>query len=286
MPRLHPFRFSTNTFLTSVAALIALQSFVNSGTVQQSLLLEGSQPAIAAQRAKYNPPNRPTPIRTDGTGVRSSPGVKCGSSSESMFLSMLAPVGHTGETVNPRPTLYAYFTGKRPIEMRFGEVGKKPLFIQRVESSESGFIPLPYPSDQPELQTGKTYQWSVEVVCNPKKSFENVGLIKANLQRVEASKKLENALAKVEAVPERSAVYADAGLWYDAVDTLAGPLLDQPKNKALKTALFDLLEQGGLKKTVEQDRKVKRATGCHGEMPIGTPRTDEKVRCPQSQLRY
>lgn len=286
MPRLHPLRFSTSTFLTSVAALIALQSFVNSGTGRQSLLLEWSQPAIAAQRTKYNPPNRPTPIRTDGTGVRSSPSVKCANTSESMFLSMLAPVSHGGETVNPRPTLYVYFTGKRPIEMRLGEVGKKPLFIQRVESSEPGFMPLPYPSDRPELQTGKTYQWSVEVVCNPKKSFENVGLIKANLQRVESPKKLNEALAKVDAIPDRSAIYAEAGLWYDAVDSLAGPLLDQPQNKALKTALLDLLEQGGLKKTVEQERKMKRAAGCHSETPFGSQRADEKVRCPQSQVRY
>lgn len=257
--------------LLGATALLVLQAVSVSWTPQ----------AIAGSGVKYSPPSRPTPERTDGTGVRSSPALSCRQDPSMMFLAAMAPTTHTGETVTGRPTLYAYFTGSQPLEFRLTEAGKtKPLITQVIQADRPGFIPIAYPEEQPELTIGKDYRWSVEVVCNPKRRYENVGRLEVPLRRVAPTQSLKTSLTQAKTVFDRASAYAAAGVWYDAVDQLASGTIEQPKNTALKTELLDLLEQGGLKKTVEQERKTMQSSSCTAPSVGLIPRDLSTVSTP------
>jgi hypothetical protein len=57
---------------------------------------------------------------------------------------------------------------------------------------------------------------------------------------------LKEKLAK--ATPETKAgIYAEAGIWYDALAALSDQIEAQPTNKALRDTRADLLQQIGLK---------------------------------------
>ena len=60
---------------------------------------------------------------------------------------------------------------------------------------------------------------------------------------------LPDSVAKrlAEASPgEVPAIYAEAGLWYDALSYLLELISDHPNNESLTTARLELLRQGGL----------------------------------------
>jgi Domain of Unknown Function (DUF928) len=282
-----------STLFTSALTLVALQIFV------PSLSPTPAEPAQARPSVKYQPPNRNAPQRTDGTGVRSSTGFRCPTSENSLFIAALAPTSHTGDTIAPRPTLYTYFSGTEPIEVKLREIGTiTNVWKQTLQAPASGFAAIAYPSDAPELQTGKTYQWSVEVVCNSNKRSQNKGYTVARIQRVAEPVPLKDDLAKATTAIDRAQVYANQSLWYEALDSLASASLAAPTDLALRNQLIDLLEQGGLVKAAKEAREANgkstsrknfdrpaigpspapRASHCHSYEPM-VPKSD-RTRCP------
>jgi hypothetical protein len=281
-----------NTLLTTVLTLVALQVFV------PSLSPSPIAPAQAGGSVKYQPPKRNTPQRTEGTGTRSSTGFQCPTSPKPLFIAALAPTTHTGDTISSRPTLYTYFNGTESIDIKLREIGTlTPMWKQTLQAPKLGFAAITYPTDAPELVEGKSYQWSVEVVCDSNKSYLNKGYTSAKIQRVAEPEGLKDALGKVTTPIDRAQVYADRGLWYEALDSLASASLTAPTDIALRTQLIELLEQGGLVKAAKQARdanlsakpeKLRPVTSsrpmgshCQGSSayPVGVPASD-RTRCP------
>ena len=66
--------------------------------------------------------------------------------------------------------------------------------------------------------------------------------------------------AKLKEAPaeQRAALYAGAGLWYDAVDELSRQISAQPQNRALRESRASLLEQVGLAEVAASDRAALR----------------------------
>ncbi len=57
---------------------------------------------------------------------------------------------------------------------------------------------------------------------------------------------------------EAPAIYAEAGLWYDALSSLLELVSDHPNNESLKTARLKLLRQGGHERVGEALTKHER----------------------------
>jgi hypothetical protein len=287
-----------NTILTTALTLVALQVFV------PSLSPTPIDPVQAGGSVKYQPPKRDTPQRTEGTGTRSSSGFQCPTSLKPLFIAALAPTTHTGDTLSARPTLYTYFSGTESIDIKLREIGTPtPVWKQTLQSPKPGFSAIAYPTDAPELVEGKSYQWSVEVVCDANKRYLNKGYTSAKIQRVTEPKGLKDALGKATTAIDRAQVYADQGFWYEALDSLASTSLAAPTDTALRTQLIDLLEQGGLVKAAKQAREatlsakpmpgagvlsrvrpgISLPTGSHCQgssaSPVGVP-TSDRTRCP------
>jgi Domain of Unknown Function (DUF928) len=276
------------TLFTSALALLSLQAFLS--TSGPTAL----QAAFAGNAIKYQPPGRSTPKRTEGSGTRSADGVTCSGKSEKLFVAALSPTQHVGQTSSPRPTVYAYFSGSQALEVRLREIGKSPaVWSQTIQPKQPGLQAIAYPIDKPELVKGRDYEWSVTILCNPK-SFERISSPFAGITRVDEPANLQEQLNKARTTTDRTQVYAEASLWYEALDTLAMAKTLNPKDTAVQTELINLLEQAGLKKTADRERATVQATapqskapkypisncqGSGGDIYSGASRGDRK-RCP------
>jgi hypothetical protein len=105
-------------------------------------------------------------------------------------------------------------------------------------SETAGIISIRLPPEV-QLQAGKTYQWYIEV--------DYLGSAEAILgwiDRVETSPELATQLASAETATDRARIYAEAGIWYDAIDTLTQErkVADTPELKAQWESLLTSLD--------------------------------------------
>ena len=109
------------------------------------------------------------------------------------------------------PVYFALFESKPESPGHYDQVVYETNFKL---SETAGIINIRLPPEV-QLQAGKTYQWYIEV--------DNLGSAEAILgwiERVETSTELATQLASAETAIDRAKIYAEAGIWYDAIDTL------------------------------------------------------------------
>ncbi len=240
-----PSKFTT--LLTSILALLSLQTF---------LATNPNQSAFAENTIKYQPPGRISPSRTEGSGTRSMGDASCPGSQKLLFLATLSPADHIGQTSLARPTLYAYFTGDQALEIRLRQVGKLGVvWKQIIQPKTPGFQAIPYPKNASELITGKDYDWSASIICNPAEPYKTAKIISASITRVEEPPALQDLLKASKTLNDRAQSYADNSLWYEAIDTLATAKLNNPEDTAIQIELINLLEQVGLNKAAKQEQE-------------------------------
>ena len=195
-------------------------------------LLAIASPTIAA----YKPPpqtSRPTKGTTITTGTRSP-----GSSPEKsdIGLILLVPYTHVGQTTASHPT-FAWFVPNVPlaaIEFRLFTLTQQPLYSYKViEPMPAGVMQATLPPDQPGLEIGQRYRWQVALTC--KSSPASTTTISAEIERVALPPNLAAQLAANQNLSQQVQLYAEAGLWYDA---LAAALL--PDQALPKTTSFGL----------------------------------------------
>jgi hypothetical protein len=90
------------------------------------------------------------------------------------------------------------------------------------------------PQNQPGLAIGQSYVWQVVLVCNPKAPSMNV-VATANIAVVKPSAALQTQLAAAQTPQQRIDLYAESGLWYDA-------LAEARKNPIDQAAILNLLD--------------------------------------------
>ncbi|MGA7934820.1 MAG: DUF928 domain-containing protein, partial [Kovacikia sp.] len=181
--------------------------------------------------ARYRPPQGPPP---QGTSVGGRRGACAGN--QKIGLTALAPSSHVGQTSSTRPTFIWYMplpapqadpqAAKRPpvsLEFRLykaGETDGKPLYQATLqgtaEQSTAPIMPFSLPQTAPELAIGQRYVWRVIWLCDP--SYPSrVSIAQSEIEVVPLSAKLKNQLSETRDRATRVDLYAEAGLWYDAL---------------------------------------------------------------------
>ncbi len=221
---------------------------------------------LAPALAQYKPPQRPSPIRTDGTGSRGC------EKTPTVPLTLLVPNNHDGWTVAARPTLAWYMPEARTVEIALTEPGvPKPLLIKQLDA-QPGIAQVTLPADAPELVPGRTYRWSLAMICNPKRRSADV-FAQAWIKRVDASADLTRQLAGTKSDRDRSRVFAQNGLWYDALAAIATAHTTHPKDTSVRDELLTLLEQGGLTRVVTKERQQSQnRASSESSVSTGSPR--------------
>ncbi len=153
-----------------------------------------------------------------------------------------------GHTLLAQPVLYWYLAGKTNDRIDFALIGVDPINPIRETTLEGPFEPgiqrIRLADHAVKLEPNLEYQWFVRVIPNPdQRLYDRV--VGGGIQRVEPSAELD---AKLAAAKQGDAHYvlAEAGIWYDALDSLSLQIEAAPENENLRTQRAALFDQIGL----------------------------------------
>jgi hypothetical protein len=212
-------------------------------------------------RIRFVPPVTKNPRQSRGSGSRG-----CDQSLPGDLVTLLIPSREQiGQTLSGHPTFFWHLSQpvSVPIQFTLVEPGvTEPLFVKQIDSPKAGMMQQELPKDRPELVPGRTYGWSVTLVCNARRPSANPYFY-SWIERVPTTPALEQQLAEVTSQSsgnassdrERALLYAEAGLWYDALATISKAQVTNPNNPFVQTDFLSLLDQVGLSEVVRQERQ-------------------------------
>jgi hypothetical protein len=195
----------------------------------------------AAVKVKFRPP------ATGAPSVRLTGGTR-GTGDSTITLDVLAP-DDVGQTTQEQPSLF-WFQSKpasAKFELTLLEENKiKPLVqVTAQRSLSAGIQRLRLAEHGVKLSPGVEYQWVVALITDPENRSRDL-VASGMIKRVDPSADLKKSIAAASPA-SLPAVYAEAGIWYDALSSLSDRIEADPSNKALQESRADLLRQGGLK---------------------------------------
>lgn len=197
----------------------------------------------------FRPPNRGAPAATEGAGTRGS---TCLALSERNKLKPLIPTENIGLTVSEQPTFFGYIPKS---DAKLGEFllkDRNNRLVYRTNfalPSQPGIVSISLPPTV-ALEIGKQYQWSFVLVCDLEDRSDSAISPPAWIERIEESETLAQEInnATPETLP---AVYAEAGIWFDALASRVKLLPSQPQTEWQQN-WEELLSTAGLQAFVEE----------------------------------
>ena len=233
---------------TSLSKLIAATAaaLLSSTALAQA----DSQRQSADEQATYKPPLRGAPLTRVGGGTRSF--------GSALAVNVLAP-SDTGYTLQEKPTIYWFASQPidQPVEITITSTeslqdAAKPLFeITLQPPLAKGIHAFRLTDHGVALKPGVEYQWFVAVVHNAAQRSNDV-LAGGTIKRVTDSP--VQAQLKQASPAQLPAIYAEAGIWYDAIDQLSRQISANQSDRQLRERRAALLDQVGLREAAAFDR--------------------------------
>lgn len=173
-------------------------------------------------------------------------------------LKVLAPADHVGATVKESPALYWYLSQPTsyPIVFTLEDTRHfRPMLRVNLKPPAKPGVQMIRLADYGKtLEEEVEYRWHIAVVVDPEspsKDIHAMGVIE-RIPYVEALFLGRSCKDPNDAV----CLYADAGLWYDAIMVISDLIAANPKNRPLRLKRAALLEQVGLTDIAYHDRNV------------------------------
>ena len=200
---------------------------------------EVETPESIAPTLAYLPPTAPVPgIRVDG--------VYGGESTELPNLFVLAP-DHIGLTIHEQPTLYWYLTQSttEPIDviMTEEETLRVVLDARLLPPLPAGIHAMSLKDYDVRLLKNVPYQWEAKIRA---KTLTEEVKASGFIMRVEPPRTLSASVASKLRSPEAPKLFAQSGLWYDALGVLSDLIQSHPQSQAFLQQRAALLNQVGL----------------------------------------
>lgn len=245
------------TKLLSCCAAAALGSLLFPNSIQAAD--SSTKPVTASVKpadSSAAAPNSAVRFRPGSSGapsVRVTGGSR-GSGDSTITLDVLAP-DETGLTTQEEPSLLWYQSKPAPakFELTLLEENKpKPLLqVKANGNGQAGIQRIKLSDHHVKITPGVEYQWVVALVTDADNRSSDL-VASGVIKRVEASADLKGKVgsATLATLP---GVYAEAGIWYDALSALTDQIEADPGNKTLRETRADLLRQVGLKAAAEAD---------------------------------
>lgn len=182
--------------------------------------------AQPAQADDFNPPDRGLPGRRRGGGTRNAQS-SCVSSS-SIPLTVLLPESNLGLTTAAYPQIFWFVPQHNAsyLEVSLYATNKdfqdeNLLFTSQFQTNGQagiGHFKIPTGINFNPLLEGDTYHWYVSIICNPDDRSSDI-TVSGWLERVAMPPDLANSLVNATGI-DRSKAFAQAGIWYDALEVL------------------------------------------------------------------
>ena len=209
-------------------------------------LVATSLPLLAADAPVpvYKLPTKGAPAGRVGGGTRGDKNV--------FVLSVLAP-DHSGFTTSEQPSLYWFISNSTslPIELTLiDSKGIKPLLETRLPAPvKEGIQQVRLGDYKVHLKQGEAYRWFVTVVADADRRSKDI-LAGGAIERIDMPETLKAKLAK-SAKKDFPFIYAEEGLWYDALQSISDLIDAAPQDQELRKQRTALLKQVGLPTTNE-----------------------------------
>lgn len=255
----------TLSVLLATGIQLPAQGYVSSQKGSQSVNSNGE--VLVARRFRFKVPN----VRASGNRTAGASRGACPDHFASP-VALLPPEQGIGLTVNPNPTFFFNISQPSTASAEFivQEIQEKKgettapkdetttpkseiIIIREVYATTvdlpktSGVISISLPQGEDSsqsLEVGKRYQWSFSLICDAQDRRQDIAL-EGEIERVEPSAELTSTLQKA-AAKDRPSVYAEAGLWYNTVESLAQLRQQHPNDSELATDWAMLLQSVGL----------------------------------------
>jgi hypothetical protein len=219
--------------------------------------------ARAVAMPVYRPPLRGAPEGRVAGGSRSP-------ADEMPVLYLLAP-DHVGLTTKEQPVLFWFISEvkKHPLELSIIEVSThEPIFEARLKPPrQPGIQTFRLADHGVRLRIGTLYRCFVRMMpdpAHPSRDLVSFG----DVRRVELSETLRMHL---KGVPKATHVhvFAEEGLWYDALAAVSDSINTSPKETPYREQRASLLMQAGLKDVAEYE--IEHTASHPGECLYRTP---------------
>jgi hypothetical protein len=197
----------------------------------------------------YKPPLRGAPASRIGGGTR-------GIGSDMPVLAALVP-DHTGLTIGDQPSLYWYISEPTNHFVEFtliDEQSIQPLAEKRIPAPVQAGVHCVRLADYGlHLSPGKKYRWFVALVPDPDRRSKD--LIAGGTIELVAFPKTVRAKVSEAKRADTPHIYAEAGIWYDALSAISEMIDAAPNDPALRQKRASLLEQVGLGEVVDKESR-------------------------------
>lgn len=206
-------------------------------------------PLTPAESVTFKP--KGSPQKTVGgasRGICLQPGVlpQQMTTPQRLFTALIPPT--KGElTAAAYPTLLVKILASKTLKAEFtlwDENGKGIYQTTFALPDQPGIMSFQLPSAAGELAISKQYKWSVAVICNPAERQRDV-VLQGGWQRVKVSSALTSQLEAAQPL-QKVKVYAENGLWYDTIATLAELKRSLPEDPRIASEWQELLQSVGL----------------------------------------
>lgn len=193
---------------------------------------------------------RPTRGRVDG-------GFRGGQEGEPV-VKVLAPADHVGETVKKWPALFWFLSSPTPYPIVFTleDTNQYKPIVERTlpPPARAGIQMIRLADFEQVLEEQVQYRWHISVVVDPESRSKDIHAMGVIERRPFTLDLFLNTSCK----DPRDAIclYAEAGLWYDAIAVISDLISASPKDRVLRLQRATLLEQIGLLEVAEFDRRA------------------------------
>jgi hypothetical protein len=228
-----------------VLVLAPYSTFVSAEDAQGSVVKQNQ--VVSATGFAYRPPMRGAPASRVGGATR-------GAGDATLELSVLAP-DHTGLTTNSQPTLYWYLS--QPANARLDVTLIRddqidPLLEKVIGIPKSaGIQRLDLATAGATLEPGIEYRWFVSVTPDEEQRSNDI-VASGTIQFTAPEADLERRIAAADE-REQAAIFAENGIWYDAIDSLSRAIERNPDDANLHALRAAMLEQVGLNSVAAYD---------------------------------
>lgn len=153
-----------------------------------------------------------------------------------------------GLTVSENPQFFVYVPQTSAANAEFVLKDEEEKDISRANFSingKAGIVGLSLPGNSVKLEVGKNYHWYFSIICNPRNRRKDI-TVDAWSRRVEMPANLADKL-KSSSERDQADLYAQNGIWHEAVSILAEERRKAPNDSELAVEWKKLLESAKVK---------------------------------------
>ncbi|MGA7936025.1 MAG: DUF928 domain-containing protein, partial [Kovacikia sp.] len=157
-------------------------------------------------------------------------------------------IDYWGLTVSQHPTLWFYIPYENgadyPASFVLQDDAENNIYQGKVSlPAKPGIVSVSL-SAAPALEVGKSYRWFFKIYCTRSASDTPV-YVQGSIQRVRLSSTLEQQM-ETASPQQQINLYAQNGIWFDALNTLANLRLANPQDQGLGADWSTLLQSVAL----------------------------------------